>query len=121
MLSGDTGLVHVRYAGRAEGVVIGAEDAVRARMAPLARVAAALAGTMAGSAGDGIVAGQLLIPEQDLAQHPLGLGDRVLGGDRHGRQGGEGDRRGKARQPRPDQHPSTDPCHLFPPPVARPI
>ncbi len=87
-------LVHMGHAGRAEGVVLGAELAVLARIAGRARVAAALAGTVAGSAGHGIVARQLFVPEQDLAQDALGLGDRVLARDRHGRQG----RGGHARQ-----------------------
>jgi hypothetical protein len=46
-----------------------------------APVGAAEFGLVAGAARDRVVARQLLVPEQDLAQHHLGRGLRILGRD----------------------------------------
>ena len=53
---------------------------------PRARIAAAGARPVAGAASHGAVARELLVPEQDLAEHALRLRDRVLRGHGHGRQ-----------------------------------
>ena len=72
---------------------------VDAGVARRARIRAAGGRAMARAASDAAVARQLLVPEQDLAEHALRLGDRVLGGHRHGRQV-----RGKRRARREGQH-----------------
>ncbi len=66
-----------------------------------ARIAAAGAGPMARAASDAAVARQLLVPEQDLAEHALRLRDRVLDGHGHGRQL---PRKRRARRERQHEH-----------------
>src|SRR5690348_6464581 len=90
-------------------------------MAARARVGAAGARPMAGAARNGAVARELLVPEQDLAEHTLLLGDRVLRGHGHGRQSR---RERPARDDREREEQSTTLVHAAhstgcPPRVAR--
>src|SRR5690606_35939047 len=79
--------VEVADAGRAEHVVD--RPGIGAGMAADAGVRSAARGPVTSAARDRVVARQLLVPEEDLAEHALRLGDRVLGGDRHRRQAGD--------------------------------
>ena len=80
--------------GRAVHVVDG--PGVRAGVDTGARIAASGAGPMTGPASNGVVARQLLVPEQDLAEHALGLAGWILVRIWHGRQ------RARERRRRPE-------------------
>jgi hypothetical protein len=88
--------VHRDDAGRAQHVVGGVEDLIDAGVTADARVGAAGRRDVTGAAGNGVVRGKLFVPEQNLAQHPLGFRDRVFKGHRRLAQRREGHhRRGK--------------------------
>ena len=69
---------------RADDIVLGSKTAVGARVQPIAGVRPGTGRDVTGAAGYRVVARQLLFPEQNFAQDPFLLVERVLRGSRRG-------------------------------------
>jgi hypothetical protein len=59
---------------------------IRARIHGIARIGTAPSGAMTRPASDRVIARELLLPKENLAEHALRLGDRILRRHGHGRQ-----------------------------------